>query len=312
MPESRKFTESQELSSVKASTMLDSSSTLNNNTAVEKGLNVNSIRHTGSETDSDSGRKAGLVERRAVAPTTAISNRAAIEYFKEWRHLKVLIGTSLSWFLVDISFYGINLNQSVLLAAIGFTKGATEYDTLIKSTYGNLIVAAAGYVPGYFFTVFFIEILGRRWIQIQGFLVTALMFGIIAGDYHGLGTGGKFACFTIAQFFFNFGPNATTFIVPGEIFPSRVRGFAHGMSAAIGKLGAILAGVLFNYLAQGKFGVANTLWIFFGVNIIGALVTWFMVPESRGVDSDAVDYAEIQEDMARHAARNTATHDVMQ
>ena len=98
--------------------------------------------------------------------------------------------------------------------------------------------------------------------------------------------------------FFNFGPNATTFIVPGELYPSRVRGFAHGVSAATGKLGAILSGVLFNYLST-KIGVANVLWIFFACNILGAISTFFLVPETKGVDADALDYQEAQEMVAR-------------
>lgn len=98
------------------------------------------------------------------------------------------------------------------------------------------------------------------------------------------------------QLFFNFGPNATTFIVPGEVFPSRVRGFAHGISAATGKLGAILSGVLFNYLSDPKkLGIANVLWIFFACNALGALVTWFTIPETKGVDADALDFEECQE-----------------
>lgn len=300
MPESRKFQESTELSAVKASTLMDSQSTFE--TVVEKGPAVKNI-DAGDSTD----RSASLVEAYAVAPTKSVQNRAAFEYFKEWRHLKVLIGTSLCWFLVDVAFYGTNLNQSVLLSDIGFAKGKTEYDTLIKTGYGNLIIAAAGYVPGYFLTAFFIDILGRRWIQIQGFIVTALMFAIIAGDYAHLGTAGKFVCFTIAQLFFNFGANATTFIVPGEIFPSRVRGFAHGISAAIGKLGAILSGVLFNWLSS-KIGVAKVLWIFVACSLAGAVVTFFLVPESRGVDADAVDYAEIQEALEAKRARHNHGH----
>jgi len=315
MPESKKFTQSQELSAVKASSLMSSTSTLNA-LADEKAVNA---KYAGAESDSE--RRMSMIEAHATAPTQAVSNRAAIEYFKEWRHLKVLIGTSLTWFLVDVAFYGLNLNQSSLLAAIGFAKGATEYDTLIKTGYGNLIIAAAGYVPGYFFTVAFIEILGRRFIQIQGFLLTALMFAIIAGDYNHIGTGGKFACFTIAQFFFNFGANgkslaspsclntpanirfATTFIVPGEVFPSRVRGFAHGVSAAVGKLGAILSGLLFNYLST-KIGTANVLWIFVACSLLGAIVTWFMVPETKGMDADAIDYAEVQEAVTRKAAHH--------
>jgi PHS family inorganic phosphate transporter-like MFS transporter len=120
-------------------------------------------------------------------------------YVSEWRHLKTLIGTASCWFLLDVAFYGTNLNQSVLLVDIGFSTGATHYDVLMRNAIGNLIIAVAGYVPGYFVTIALIEKLGRRWIQIQGFLVCALMFGILAGGYVKLSTAGKFVCFAIAQ-----------------------------------------------------------------------------------------------------------------
>jgi PHS family inorganic phosphate transporter-like MFS transporter len=45
----------------------------------------------------------------------------------------------------------------------------------------------------------------------------------------------------MANFFQNFGPNTTTFIIPGEVFPTRYRSTAHGICAASGKLGAIIA-----------------------------------------------------------------------
>ena len=48
------------------------------------------------------------------------------------------------------------------------------------------------------------------------------------------------ALYVLAQFFFNFGPNTTTFIVPGECFPTRYRSTSHGISAAFGKLGSII------------------------------------------------------------------------
>ena len=45
--------------------------------------------------------------------------------------------------------------------------------------------------------------------------------------------------YAIAFFFANFGPNATTFIIPAELYPTRYRSTGHGFSAAMGKLGAI-------------------------------------------------------------------------
>ena len=46
------------------------------------------------------------------------------------------------------------------------------------------------------------------------------------------------------QLFSEFGPNTTTFIVPGEVFPTRYRSTGHGISAASGKVGAIIAQAL--------------------------------------------------------------------
>lgn len=233
-------------------------------------------------------------------------------YFSEWRHLKTLIGTASTWFLLDVAFCGTNLNQSVLLIDVRFSTGKTHYDVLMRNAIGNLIIAIAGYVPGYFSTIGLVEKMGRKWIQIQGFLMCALMFAILAGGYNHLSTAGKFVCFAIAQvslrfdpvllyinitqFFFNFGPNATTFIIPAEVYPSRVRSFAHGLSAAVGKLGAILSALLFNYLAGPKvIGLANVLWIFFACNILGSIITWFLIPETKDRDADVIDFMEWQE-----------------
>ena len=43
----------------------------------------------------------------------------------------------------DIAYYGINLNQSVVLSKIGYGKGATPYETLHRTAVGNIIVQAA-------------------------------------------------------------------------------------------------------------------------------------------------------------------------
>ena len=40
----------------------------------------------------------------------------------------------------------------------------------------------------------------------------------------------------LSSFFVQFGPNATTFLLAGEVFPTEARGLAHGISAAVGKV----------------------------------------------------------------------------
>ena len=76
-----------------------------------------------------------------------------IEYFSEWRHAKLLFGTASTWFLLDIAFYGINLNQTIVLTSVGFNSTASTWAYLHDNTVGNLIITAAGYLPGYWVTI---------------------------------------------------------------------------------------------------------------------------------------------------------------
>lgn len=40
----------------------------------------------------------------------------------------------------------------------------------------------------------------------------------------------------------------TTFLVAAEVYPTSIRATAHGVSAAIGKLGALAPTILYNYI----------------------------------------------------------------
>ncbi|KAJ7063968.1 major facilitator superfamily domain-containing protein [Mycena amicta] len=221
-------------------------------------------------------------------------------YFSEWRHGKILFATATCWFLLDIAFYGINLNQNVVLQQIGFDgKTGSDWEKLFKVSTGNIIITALGFVPGYYVSILTIEKLGRKWIQIQGFLMAALFLAILAAKFHTLSKPGFIVCFTFLQFFFNFGANTTTYCYPAEVFPTRFRASAHGLSAATGKVGAIISALAFNELSQ-KIGTDKVLWIFFACCIAGAGVT-LLLPEVRGRDPDLVLAEEIR--AAKAAAR---------
>ena len=93
-----------------------------------------------------------------------------------------------------------------------------------------------------------VDTIGRKPIQLFGFFTLTVLFCVIGFDFWNLSGGALMALYTLAQFFFNAGPNSTTFIVPGECFPTRYRSTSHGISAASGKLGAIIAQVVFGPL----------------------------------------------------------------
>ena len=125
---------------------------------------------------------------------------------------------------------------------IGYsTKNANNtYEILYNTAVGNLIIVLAGAVPGYWVTVFTVDTLGRKPIQFMGFGILTVLFVVMGFAYFHISPNGLLAIFVLAQFFFNFGPNATTFIVPGECFPTRYRSTSHGISAASGKIGSII------------------------------------------------------------------------
>ena len=201
MPEGKKYLESKELNYSTSSSLIEPQ-------PEPEPADPGDVADTDAAIRNEKAIKAHQDAAILGTPDRGTKWNTFIVYFSEWRHLRILLGTSLSWFLLDIAFYGTNLNQSVILTDIGFSTGKNEYHTLMRNALGNLIVAVAGYVPGYFVTIALIEVLGRKWIQIQGFLICALMFGILAGDYGGLGTAGKFVLFAIAQVSILFSPMA--------------------------------------------------------------------------------------------------------
>ncbi|KAK1026548.1 hypothetical protein LTR33_017600 [Friedmanniomyces endolithicus] len=99
--------------------------------------------------------------------------------------------------------------------------------------------------------------------------------------YFALGAGVHrfMAMYFLSSFFNQFGPNSVTFIAAAEVFPTPVRASAHGFSAACGKLGALTAAVLYNYITTQQIFVVVP-W--FG--LAGALITFLFMPDTTGLD----------------------------
>ncbi|KAI9696876.1 MAG: acid phosphatase pho5 [Bogoriella megaspora] len=214
--------------------------------------------------------------------------RDFIEHYKQWKHAKVLIGTAGSWFFLDVAFYGLSLNNTVFLQAIGYSTGKTVYESFYNTSVGNLIIVLAGAIPGYWVTVATVDTLGRKPIQLMGFIILTIMFCIMGFAFHKIGENGLLACYVIAQFFFNFGPNATTFIVPGECFPTRYRSSSHGFSAGAGKIGSIIAQVVIGPLRTrgAPPGSTDSPWLnhvmeIFALFMFCGIFTTLLIPETK-------------------------------
>jgi PHS family inorganic phosphate transporter-like MFS transporter len=158
------------------------------------------------------------------------------------------------------------------------------YTRVFKTCAGNAIVAMMGTVPGYWFSIAFMDRMGRIPIQFMGFtLMTALLICLAAGYQHIVDASQWIfiVMYAFTFFFANFGPNTTTFIVPVELFNTKYRSTLHGMSAASGKAGAIVGAFgLGKAFSENSISLQSTLAILATTNFIGMFCTIF-VPETN-------------------------------
>ncbi|WOK92138.1 hypothetical protein Cni_G00829 [Canna indica] len=261
-------------------------------------------------------------QTKVVEITTSQRNKYGLfseEFLR--RHGLHLLGTTTCWFLLDIAFYSQNLFQKDIFSAIGWIPKATTMNAIEEIFWiarAQTLIALCGTVPGYWFTVGLIDVLGRFTIQVMGFfMMTVFMLGLAIPYKHWTMPGnhiGFIVMYGFTFFFANFGPNSTTFIVPAEIFPARVRSTCHGISAASGKLGAIIGSFGFLYLAQSPdpsktdhgypagIGVRNSLFVLAACNIVG-LCCSFLVPESKGKSLEEMSGEREEEEAAAAETR---------
>jgi len=80
------------------------------------------------------------------------------------RHGLHLIGTTTTWFLLDIAFYSQNLTQKDIFPAIKLTSPAGDINALkevFEISKAMFLVALFGTFPGYWVTVALIDKMGR-------------------------------------------------------------------------------------------------------------------------------------------------------
>ncbi|KAI2614477.1 MFS general substrate transporter [Hypoxylon fragiforme] len=190
-----------------------------------------------------------------------------------------LLATAGGWFCNDVFFYGNKLFQSQFINVI------SDNPSSIMTTWTWNLVNVVVSLAGYYAASMLIDnkMYGRKTMQQVGFLMCFIMFVVPAFNYQyytsPAGIRAFQAMYFLSSFFNQFGPNSVTFLVAGEVFPTQIRASAHGFSAMIGKAGALLASVLYNYIDnQTKFYVVP--W--FG--LAGMLITWLWLPDTTGLD----------------------------
>ncbi|KAG0648410.1 Inorganic phosphate transporter [Hyphodiscus hymeniophilus] len=255
--------------------------------------------------DQEGDKKAGLPDPFSVAELR--------RFFWTEGNLKYLLGTSVTWFLLDLAFYGLGINNPRVIAQIWSSKpvnvtaanhvpdwqnpsdpNETIYEVLKQDGVRSIITISVGSMLGSIIFIKMINYVPRKAWLYWSFIGLAVLFAVVGGTYFKAANSNLHALtivlYVLCQLLFNLGPNTLTFIIPAEIFPTRYRGTCHGISAAAGKLGSI---VVQAFLPQTRITNPNSKslgWVLIAFSFtmaLSAVFTWAWIPElqdARGTE----------------------------
>ena len=198
-----------------------------------------------------------------------------------FNYIPLIMGTAISWFALDVAFYGTSIFSNTMIYSIigAHATPSTVYSYIVRSTELTSLIFLVFAFPGYWAAVFLIDAAGRRSLQLLGFgFMAAIYVAIATMPFLLSDTFYLVALYGSSFFFINMGPNTTTFVVPVEVFPTRIRTTGHGIAAASGKLGAFISAFLFPFALNSIHlsGVFSSLAI---VAFVGLVVTAILIPE---------------------------------
>ncbi|HET9686258.1 MAG TPA: MFS transporter [Pseudolabrys sp.] len=216
----------------------------------------------------------------------------AVLFSRLYRKRTMLV--SLPWFLMDVATYGVGLFTPVILGAIHSSSKTTgplaaEFADAKGSAAIDLFL-----LFGFLVGLWAVPRFGRIHMQVIGFVgMTLGMLILVSAELAGGGAAAHvwlvFAGFILFNLAMNAGPNATTFALAPELFPTSVRASAGGFAAASAKVGATL-GIFVLPQVKASGGVAAVLIMMAIVSSLGAVVTAMLarevgeIPEGRSLE----------------------------
>ncbi len=236
-----------------------------------------------------------LAPREAQAAAKTQSKQTYASLFNS-ANRRATILASVPWFLQDLGTYGIGIfTPTILAAAVGAN---SDHARSLADLIANDITAAKGaalittlLIVGIIFAVMLADVVGRILLQVLGFIGCAA--GLFLASLSANFTGGTqtlliFAGFMLFNFMTNLGPNAQTYLLAGEVFPTAIRGKGAGFAAAFAKIGAVATAFLFPILLV-SIGTQALLYGLIVTSILGAVVTWMYRIETTGVSLDSLE-----------------------
>ncbi|WP_121444999.1 MFS transporter [Brockia lithotrophica] len=200
-------------------------------------------------------------------------------------YLRRTVLSTLPWFFMDVATYGVGLFTAVLLSSLHLGQGtrslSARLEVLARGSGDLDVFLLLGFLVG----MWAVPRFGRIRMQLAGFLGMAFGAGLLLwatafppeSPVHFALVVAGFVVFNLAM---NAGPNSTTYILPAELFPTRLRATGSGFAAAAAKGGATL-GVFLIPLVQNAFGLRAVLGLLLAASLLGFGSTWAFRVDDR-------------------------------
>jgi MFS family permease len=215
-------------------------------------------------------------EEKSLANSVAQAKASGLTilFSRPYRARTVLV--AVPWFLMDIATYGVGLFTPIILGAIdisGQTGGLITHD--LAAARGSATIDLF-LLFGFLLGIWAVPRFGRIRMQAIGFgcMAVGMLILMIAVQVSNssLHIPLVFAGFILFNLLMNAGPNATTFTLAPNLFPTQLRATASGFAAGVAKIGATF-GVFVLPILKGKFGVPAVLGMVAAVSVLGLAVT---------------------------------------
>ena len=234
------------------------------------------LRHSLDRELRNSSVGIGLVEANVVL----------LDAMRQWRYQKHMIATGGGWFLYDVAYYGVNLFGGAILAAIDGDRDDDNVtsNTNVQRVSGQELIALSMGLPACILTILLLKRAGTKTLQVYGFVLIAFMFILLAALFTPLKRAspqGLYAIYCFLLFSLSFGPNVTTYVLPAETYPKEVRATLNGISAAMGKLGAVAGASMFQPIATVT-SYPVVMLICAVLAVMGAGISWWFIEERVG------------------------------
>jgi MFS transporter, putative metabolite transport protein len=219
-----------------------------------------------------------------------------LKLFQKKKNRRATIFASLPWFIQDLSTYGIGIFTPVILSKIVGTADSAP-STISQIVHTDMLATKGAamidllLLVGSILAIFLVDRFGRIKLQIFGFIGCAIGLLIAALSYN-FSAGGRLVCIYIGFMIFNFmtnlGPNSMTYLLAGEVFPTKIRGTGAGFAASFAKIGAVLTAFCFPILLK-TIGTQALISLLALTALLGAWITWHYRIETNGIDLEKVD-----------------------